>query len=82
MSTDVRDGSATSLFAPLPLKGNVALAELANVGLSDEMSEALEHAPSGACVAWGIPFAIGDVVALADQVVSVEVFPEIDGTGV
>jgi hypothetical protein len=77
MSTNVRDGPATSLFAPLPLKGNVTLAELASVGLSDEMSAALEHAPRGECVAWGIPFEIGDVVALADRVVSIELNPTV-----
>jgi|GEM_PF-1383123 len=36
------------------------------------MAAALEHAPSGDCVAWGIPFEIGGVVAIADQAVSVE----------
>jgi hypothetical protein len=72
---NVRDGPATSLFAPLPLKGNLAFAELANAALSEEMSAALEHAPNGECVAWGIPFEIGDVVLLADRAVSVELDP-------
>ena len=52
----VQDGPRSPLFAPLSLQGNVALSNLADVGLSDEMTAALEHAPSGDCVAWGIPF--------------------------
>jgi hypothetical protein len=54
----------------LPLKGNVPLSELADVGISDEMSLALEGAPSNSCTSWGIPFEIGDVVALNHQIVS------------
>jgi hypothetical protein len=57
---------------PLPLKGNVPLLDLANVGISSEMSLALEHAPNSACTSWGIPFEIGDVVAIGQQVVSIE----------
>jgi hypothetical protein len=75
--SNVQDGPKSSLFVPLTFKGNVSLSELASVGISDEMSTALEHAPSGACVAWGIPFEVGDVVAVTDQVVSVELSPTI-----
>jgi hypothetical protein len=39
------------------------------------MSAALEHAPGGACVGWGIPFEIDDVVAITSQAVSVELSP-------
>jgi hypothetical protein len=73
----VRDGPATSRFAPLVFKGNVGLSTLAGVGISDEMSAAVERAPSGDCVAWGIPFTIGDVVALKDEVVSVDLRPTV-----
>jgi len=59
----------------LALKGDTSLSRLAGAGLSDEMSAALEHAPSGCCVAWGIPFEIGDVVKITDQAVSVEFSP-------
>jgi hypothetical protein len=59
----------------LLLKGNVAFSQLARVGMSEEMSAALEHAPSGDCVAWGIPFEIGDVVVVKDDDVSVELNP-------
>jgi hypothetical protein len=61
----------------LALKGNVPLSKLADLGISDEMSVALEHAPSGACVAWGIPFEIGNVVAISNEPVSVELSPTV-----
>jgi hypothetical protein len=51
-----QDGPKSSSFISLPLKGNIPLSNIANVGLSDEMSASLEHAPGGACIAWGIPF--------------------------
>jgi hypothetical protein len=70
-----RDGPSSPLFTPVPFKDNVALSQLADAGLSDEMSDALENAPKGACVAWGIPFEIGDVAVLKDQDVSVELEP-------
>jgi hypothetical protein len=75
--SNIQDGPSSPLFAPLSLKGNVALSNLASVGVSDEMAAALEHAPGGACVAWGIPFEIGDVVAIADRAVSVELSPTV-----
>jgi hypothetical protein len=71
----VKDGPSSNLFAPLSLKGNVALSRLTDIGISDEMSAALEHTPSGDCVGWGIPFDIRDVVAIKDKVVSVDLSP-------
>ncbi|UCC64324.1 MAG: hypothetical protein JSV36_04515, partial [Anaerolineae bacterium] len=71
----VQDGPISPLFVPLPFRGNVTLSELPGVGPSEEMSAALEHAPSGDCVAWGIPFAIGDVVVIRDDAVSLELGP-------
>ena len=73
--SSVQDGPRSSLFVPLTLKGNVPLFKLAGIGISDQMSLALEYAPSGTCVAWGIPFEIGDVVAITRQVVSIELSP-------
>ncbi len=70
-----RDGPATSQFSPLAFRGTVALSDLAGQGISDEMSAAVEHAPSGECVAWGIPFHIGDVAVLQDEVVAVDLDP-------
>jgi hypothetical protein len=73
----VKDGPSSNLFAPLSLKGNVALSRLTDVGISDEMSAALEYAPSGDCVGWGIPFDIRDVVAIKDKVISVDLTPTV-----
>ena len=71
----IQDGPSSPQFVPLALKGNVPLAELAGVGISDGMATALEHAPSGACVSWGIPFEIEDVVVVSEQPVSVDLSP-------
>jgi hypothetical protein len=71
-----QDGPSTSLFIPLPLKGNGKLGELAGIGNAEDMSAAGERAPSGQCVGWGIPFEIGDVVILKDQTVTIE-FPPV-----
>ncbi|UCF57588.1 MAG: hypothetical protein JSW15_03735, partial [Deltaproteobacteria bacterium] len=73
----VKDGPGSPLFVPLPFKGNVALSHLPGAGISDEMSAALEQAPSGACVAWGISFEIGGVVVIKDEVVEVAVSPTV-----
>jgi len=67
----IHDGPRSSRFVPLPLKGNVPLSDLADVGISDEMSLALERAPSNSCTSWGIPFEIGDLVAINHQEVSI-----------
>jgi hypothetical protein len=66
-----KDGPASVLFAPLTLAGNVARSRLGRAGLSARMAENARHAPSGPCVAWGIPFRIGKVVVLKDKPVSV-----------
>ena len=44
----------------------------ASAGLSDRMSAALDAAPSGSCVSWGIPFEISEPVILTDRPVSVD----------
>ena len=65
------DGPASSLFHPLPLAGQYPVAELAGAGLPAEMAAALPYAPSGECVAWGIPFRIDRVLLLREQAVTV-----------
>ncbi|GAB4545799.1 MAG: hypothetical protein Kow0063_39990 [Anaerolineae bacterium] len=70
-----QDGPSSPLFTPLPLKGNVTLSALAEAGISEQMASALEHAPVGKCVAWGLPFDIGDVVVISEEVVTVELSP-------
>jgi hypothetical protein len=78
----IHDGPCSAYFRPLPLKGNAGLSTLAAAGtpaapfgISDEMSAALEHAPGGAGVSWGIPFEIDQVVILSDRPVSIEISP-------
>lgn len=71
----IQDGPISSHFVPLSIRGNVSLSDLSNMGISNEMVSASEHAPSGDCIAWGIPFEIGDVIALIDKEVSVDLKP-------
>jgi len=71
----VRDGPSSPHFRPLHLKGTLSLDDLPQLGISEDMVAALEHAPRGECVCWGIPFKIDRVVALVDRAVSVEVEP-------
>jgi hypothetical protein len=72
---NVKDGPSSSHFTPVTLAGNVPLSGVTDVGISNEMKLVLEHAPSGPCVSWGISFEIGDVIAIHDQAVSVELNP-------
>ncbi|HSR32484.1 MAG TPA: CehA/McbA family metallohydrolase [Anaerolineae bacterium] len=73
--SSTKDGPSTNLFSPVPFKGNVPLSRLATTGISDQMSVSVEEAPSGACVGWGIPFEIGDVVVLKDRIIPVDLTP-------
>jgi hypothetical protein len=49
----VKDGPSSSHFRPVPFNGNVALSDLRDFGVSDEMAQAAEHAPNDQCVGWG-----------------------------
>lgn len=57
----VQDGPRSPLFAPLPFKGQMPIADLPSAGVSSEMAAALEYAPIGDCICWGIPFVVGAV---------------------
>ena len=74
MST-IHDGPSSPYFRPLPLKGN--LHEPGSGGLSGEMSgalgAALNTAPNGGCVCWGIPFETGEPLILFAEPVSIEI---------
>lgn len=70
-----QDGPRSPHFTPLTLKGNASLPELAGIPLSEGMAAAREQAPRGSSVSWGIPFEIGEVIALQDQPVSVSLSP-------
>jgi hypothetical protein len=73
----VKDGPSSARFMPMPFEGNLALPRLADIGISAEMSAALEHAPSGTCVSWGIPFKIGDVAAIKHDTISIDLHPTV-----
>ena len=70
-----QDGPQSSLFLPVAFKRNVAFSGLADVGISDEMATALEYAPRGDCVVWGLPFEIDDAVVIKEQVFSIDFSP-------
>jgi len=70
-----QDGPRSPHFTPLAFKGNAVLPDLAGISLSERMSAAREQAPRGSGVSWGIPFEIGEVIALQDQPVSVPLSP-------
>jgi hypothetical protein len=72
MST-VQDGPCSHLFQPLPFEGGLLLSEL--TGVSEEMSAALQHAPSGDCVSWGIPFKIEKVVPIQQNAITLNFGP-------
>ena len=70
------DGPTTSRFTPISLKGNLKLPNLqTSRAVSKQMREAAKHAPSGACVGWGIPFRIGRAVLLKREPVTVKLTP-------
>ncbi len=70
------DGSASASFAPVAIAGNVPFARLGErPDLSDQMRKALDQAPAGACVAWGIPFEIADPIVVSTEAVATEIEP-------
>ncbi len=71
----IKDGPASSLFTPLTIKGNAKLPELEGIQVSETLKSAISYAPTGACISWGIPFEIGEVIALGGQPVQVEFRP-------
>ena len=72
----IHDGPSTSRFKPLIFEGTHAVSELPALAvLSEEARDAAEHAPTGACVSWGIPFEVGRVVVVDQEPVTVKVAP-------
>lgn len=65
------DGPQTSLFTPVPINGNLSLTDPESVDLPERMTATLEHAPSGECVCWGIPFEIDKPLVVKDEPVAV-----------
>ena len=71
----VIDGPASSLFSPLSLSGGAPLTGLAASGASAELIAAAQHAPTGWCVSWGIPFEINGAFVAGARPVSVAFAP-------
>ena len=70
-----KDGPSSPLFAPVSLRGNVALSQLRRAGVSREMAGKSKHAPTGLSVARGIPFRIGRAVVVKDKPIAVKLKP-------
>ncbi len=68
----VQDGPSTRQLKPLTLRGNKSLSQLRRAGISSQMAERVADAPSGDCVAWGIPLKIGKVALATDKPVTVK----------
>ena len=76
---EIVDGPASSRFTPLILKGNTSLAGLAEMGVSQAMTSAVDHAPCGACVGRGIPFQVEEVIVIKDQAFEIAIPPTAAG---
>lgn len=71
---EITDGPVSSRFTTLRLASSRP-ADGQQAGMSESMQAGWEHAPSGRCTAWGIPFDIGNMVVLRDQAVEVGLPP-------
>ena len=60
----ISDGPASANFKPVTLQGNRSLAGIRRAKVSKQMQQAVAHAPSGKCFAWGIPFTVKRVMLL------------------
>jgi hypothetical protein len=70
------DGPSSLNFRAIPLEGNRSFEALAKVpGISTNMVKAAAEAPRGECVAWGIPFQVGQPVLISNQPVRVILQP-------
>jgi len=68
------DGPASPRFSCLSFDGALDIQDLMEQGLSRKLAKALPHAPSGACVCWGIPFDVRTALLVKDH--PVEITPE------
>lgn len=59
------DGPVSPLFAPVKFAGGTPFEALPGLPISSQMKDSLRFAPSGHCVCWGMPFAIGHRIAVA-----------------
>jgi hypothetical protein len=70
----LKDGPASPNFRPVALRGGLPFEDLPG-RISEGMAGAIEHAPRGESVAWGIPFTIGDAFVIRDGPLSAPVEP-------
>jgi len=68
-----QDGPASSLFWVVPLERSKGRDELKKAAISDQMRAALDSAPIGACVSWGIPFQVDGAILLEEEAETVSV---------
>lgn len=59
------DGPRSPLFDTLKLQGGVAWSAVDKLDLPETLRSALVHAPRGECTSWGIPFTVGNRIAVA-----------------
>ncbi|MBN1873542.1 MAG: CehA/McbA family metallohydrolase [Anaerolineae bacterium] len=71
----ITDGPKSPRLTPVELAGNISFDDLPDSGISEQMAHAVEHAPRGDCICWGIPFTVGKAVKVADVPVTVAVAP-------
>ena len=69
------DGPHTSRFQPVQTRGEIEQPRIAQLPASEQLKEAWGQAPSGECVAWGLPFAADHPVFIADSAVRIDVEP-------
>ncbi len=68
----IHDGPASPYFSPLPFK---IISPGGAGSLSPAMEKERSNAPGGACVCWGIPFEVDELLVVAEHPVVVEVSP-------
>ena len=66
------EGPASPLFSPILLRGNRALSSLSGDGFSETLVRSTDHALTGKCVVWGIPFQIKRAVVIQERPVTVK----------
>ncbi|MCS3765882.1 MULTISPECIES: CehA/McbA family metallohydrolase [Bradyrhizobium] len=71
----LRDGPFSPLFSPVPLSGTCKFEDLRHRSLSGQLGNALQHAPEGDCVAWGIPFKVNGPLLIRDRPVEWDITP-------
>jgi len=69
------DGPVSAFFSSVRFHTGLRLENLSSGMVSEEMALAAPQAPQGACVAWGIPFVIEDIVLVKDRPLSVSFEP-------